>query len=46
MASEDGLLQLSRKTEWDEALPPFPEVHAEVLKARHHASAAKSASSA
>jgi uncharacterized protein (UPF0276 family) len=37
---------VSTLIEWDEALPPFPEVHAEVLKARHHASAAKSASSA
>lgn len=27
---------VSTLVEWDEALPPFPEVHAEVLKARDH----------
>jgi uncharacterized protein (UPF0276 family) len=27
---------VSTLIEWDEALPPFPEVHAEVLKARDH----------
>jgi uncharacterized protein (UPF0276 family) len=30
---------VSTLIEWDEALPPFPEVHAEVLKARDYASA-------
>lgn len=30
---------VSTLIEWDEALPPFPEVHAEALKARDHAAA-------
>jgi uncharacterized protein len=30
---------VSTLLEWDEDLPPFPEVHAEVLKARRHAEA-------
>jgi uncharacterized protein (UPF0276 family) len=30
---------VSTLIEWDEQLPPFPEVHAEVLKARRYASA-------
>ena len=31
---------VSTLIEWDDKLPPFPEVHAEVLKARDFATAA------
>ncbi len=32
---------VSTLIEWDEALPPFPEVHAEVLKAKDYVTAAR-----